>query len=198
MSSRRRVLATFVVVTVAATVGLVSRVVACVALASLELMPAVANAGQQVQFRGEYYSDSSDVVLRWGAVDGPEVARVAPAQLVDFGHGYWRAIEGTFTVPGDVAGGAHVVVATQEDSPGKPTWGTPARAALAIVDEHRPGTDAAPLQRSPTSLAPRLASLRSEPANSAPARLVVAGGAAAVISFALLHVVATRRGGKAG
>lgn len=109
-----------------------SSALACVALASLDVTPYVVQPGQEVEFSGSYYHEAAPVVLRWGATDGPVVATVPVEALVDFRHGHWRNMSGRFTVPADAAAGSHLVVATQDASPGRPVWGVPSRAVIQV------------------------------------------------------------------
>lgn len=120
-------------------------------MATLQLTPSAVEPGQRVEFEGSYYHDGTPVILRWDSVDGPEVATVSPAEMIDFSHGYWRSISGNFTVPADAPPGAHVVVATQEETPGRPTWGVPSRAVVQVGGAGPP-TEKSPADESPARI----------------------------------------------
>lgn len=119
------------------------------ALASLELGADSAVPGEAVSFHGRYYNDAQPVILRLGSLDGPVLATVPPDGLVDFRHSFWREITGSFALPAEVQPGTHIVLATQEDAAGKPTWGVPARASINVAGQGGP-TAALPPTRSPT------------------------------------------------
>lgn len=105
---------------------------ACVAMASLEVAPAVVEPGQEVAFRGAFFHDLAPVILRWESLDGPVLATVPPETLIDAGHGSWREMEGSFSIPANAATGERVVIATQDYAPGRSTWGVPARAVVRV------------------------------------------------------------------
>lgn len=154
----------------------------CVAMASLDLSALVVKPGQEVRFAGSFYHDSAPVVLRWDSVDGPVLATVATQSLIDFGHGHWRSIEGRFTVPENASPGAHVIVATQHGAPTRPTWGVPARAAVAVEGP----TPQAP-RNPPGEAPPRLSDLRfarDGGGAAAPAAAVGLGGCALTVAAA--------------
>lgn len=110
----------------------------CVAMGSLTVTPSVVQPGQQVQFSGAYYHDAAPVLLHWDSLEAPAFASVGPGSLIDFGHGYWRTIDGRFDIPSDATLGAHVVIATQEGVPGRPIWGVPARAVVQVGEPGPP------------------------------------------------------------
>ena len=153
-------------------------------LATLEVSTHRVRPGDEVSFRGWYYNDVKPVVIRWNALDGPVLATVTPDT---FGvvHNHFRSIAGTLRIPPDARPGTHVLVATQEfASPGKITWGVPARTEIHVGDVG--ASDFGTLRR-PGAVAS--ASLPSGPA------LVAAGAVGAAIAGIVvwLAVVARRR-----
>lgn len=116
----------------------------CVAMATLDLKSSLVEPDQRVEFEGSYYHDGMPVVLRWDSLDGPPLATVSPAEMIDFHHAYWRSITGTFTVPAYATPGTHVVLATQEASPGKPVWGVPSRAVVQVGRDAPPREEDSP------------------------------------------------------
>lgn len=148
-------------------------------MASLDLDVATAKPGQRVTFRGAYYNDAHPVMIRLDSVQGPVLATVAPDALVDFGHSFWREITGSFVVPAEATPGSHIVLATQEDAQGKPTWGVPARAPIEVV-----GADGAIVaQPTPAEMdeVTRLNQLRVQGAQEKVVLLFLLGGAGAVV-----------------
>ncbi|HVE47972.1 MAG TPA: hypothetical protein VNA57_14645 [Acidimicrobiales bacterium] len=172
----------------AALVSVASAGWGCVAMATLDLTPAVVEPGQRLDFEGSYYHDATPVILRWDSVDGPPLATVLPAEMIDFHHAYWRSITGTLTVPADAPPGPHVVLATQEASAGRPVWGVPSRALVQV------GGEAPPREKLPTDgSVGRLSTIQIK-AHGGPAWVpVVAVGAASAMVGGVGAGVAGRR-----
>lgn len=86
-------------------------------------------AGDEVAVSGFSYTETA--VVRFGAVDGPLLARLEPTENED--------IEGTVRIPPDTAPGRYILFAMHEDSAGEPAR-FPGRAAVTVV-----GAGGAPL-----------------------------------------------------
>ena len=87
----------------------------------LEVNPQHATSGQEVTVSG--YSYTKTAVVRFGALDGPVLARLEPTSNND--------IRGIVRIPGDARPGRHVLFAMHEDENGKPTR-FPGRAAIVV------------------------------------------------------------------
>lgn len=80
-------------------------------------------AGGEVTVRGFSYTD--EVTIRFGALDGPVLARLEPDANED--------IEGVVRIPADAPAGRHILFAFQEDASGRIAR-IPARAAVLVGD----------------------------------------------------------------
>jgi len=87
----------------------------------LEVNPQQATSGQEVTVSG--YSYTKTAVVRFGALDGPVLARLEPTPNND--------IRGIVRIPADARLGRHVLFAMHEDENGKPTR-FPGRAAIVV------------------------------------------------------------------
>jgi hypothetical protein len=104
---------------------------ACTNLATLNLSSSAGKPGDTVTVTGSSFRvDAKDVtasfpvVLHWNGVDGAVLGQVQPDKAGN--------ISATFTVP-DGQPGYYVLVATQRDTKGADTYGTPARASYQIL-----------------------------------------------------------------
>lgn len=102
---------------------------ACTNLATLNLSSATGQAGDTITVTGSSFAvasegESQPVVLNWNGADGTELASTTPD---DAGN-----ISATFEVP-DGQPGYYVILASQVDEEGEPTYGTPARASFQIL-----------------------------------------------------------------
>lgn len=88
----------------------------------LTVRPSVAAPGDEVTVSGFSYTKTA--VVRFGAVDGPELARLEPNANND--------ISGTVRIPADARPGRHVLFAMHQDDQGRPTR-FPGRAALVVA-----------------------------------------------------------------
>lgn len=86
-------------------------------------------AGDEVAVSGFSYTETA--VVRFGAVDGPLLARLEPTDNED--------IEGTVRIPPDTAPGRYILFAMHEDAAGEPAR-FPGQAAVTVV-----GAGGAPL-----------------------------------------------------
>ncbi|MGH9266669.1 MAG: hypothetical protein ACRD0D_00655, partial [Acidimicrobiales bacterium] len=87
---------------------------ACVPLATFNLTPGQARAGETVTLSGGPYNDNP-VVVRFGALDGPVLGTFTPQG--------GRIDGATVTIPAATPAGDHVLVATQDAAAGRTTWG---------------------------------------------------------------------------
>lgn len=87
----------------------------------LEVSPQQATSGQDVIVSGFSYTKTA--VIRFGALDGPVLARLEPTANND--------IRGVVRIPPDVRPGRYVLYAMHENEQGKPTR-FPGRAALVV------------------------------------------------------------------
>ena len=87
----------------------------------LEVRPQQATSGQEVTVSGFSYTKTA--VVRFGALDGPVLARLEPTSNND--------ISGVVRIPPDAPPGRHILFAMHEDDKGKPTR-FPGRAAITI------------------------------------------------------------------
>lgn len=116
---------------------------ACTAMATLEFDQAAPGPGDEVSGSGKGFQAShgqtqtQDVVLRFDARDGPELAQVTA--------GADGTIDFSFEVPDDAAPGHHVIVATQRDAEGTPVYGTPARQSLEVAGSASSASASAPV-----------------------------------------------------
>ncbi len=147
----------------------------------LAVEPQQASAGDEVIVSGFSYTKTA--VVRFGALDGPVLARLDPNSNND--------IRGTVRIPPETKPGRYVLFAMHEDEQGKPTR-FPGRAAVVVAGPGGP----------PVSLAtglevePRPAGVLERPSTSAEELALVAaaaGGAGTVLAGAVLIVGAARR-----
>ncbi|MGH9277117.1 MAG: hypothetical protein ACRD12_03270 [Acidimicrobiales bacterium] len=101
----------------------------------LMVQPQLAAPGTDVTVSGFSYTKTA--VVRFGAVDGPELARLEPTSNND--------ISGTVRIPPGTPAGRYVLFAMHQDERGKPTR-FPGRAAILVA-----GPGGAPLV-APTGL----------------------------------------------
>ena len=87
----------------------------------LEVSPQQATSGQEVTVSGFSYTKTA--VVRFGALDGPVLARLDPTSNND--------IRGVVRIPPDTLPGRHILFAMHEDDKGKPTR-FPGRAAIIV------------------------------------------------------------------
>lgn len=87
----------------------------------LEVSPQHATSGQEVTVSGFSYTKTA--VVRFGALDGPVLARLEPTSNND--------IRGVVRIPPDTPPGRHILFAMHEDDKGKPTR-FPGRAAIIV------------------------------------------------------------------
>lgn len=87
----------------------------------LEVSPRQATSGQEVTVAGFSYTKTA--VVRFGALDGPVLARLEPTSNND--------IRGVVRIPPDAQPGRHILYAMHEDDKGKPTR-FPGRAAIIV------------------------------------------------------------------
>lgn len=87
----------------------------------LEVSPRQATSGQEVTVSGFSYTKTA--VVRFGALDGQVLARLAPTPNND--------IRGVVRIPMDAPPGRHILFAMHEDDQGKPTR-FPGRAAIIV------------------------------------------------------------------
>jgi hypothetical protein len=87
----------------------------------LAVSPQQATSGQEVVVSGFSYTKTA--VVRFGALDGPVLARLDPTPNND--------IRGVVRIPAETKPGRHVLYAMHEDEQGKPTR-FPGRAALVV------------------------------------------------------------------
>jgi hypothetical protein len=158
---------------------------ACVPFASLRATPTQVEPGQEVTLIGSQFRPTTPVVIRLDTLDGPELARIT----VDSPKGpFFRS---TIVIPGDVAPGDHVLVATQETPEWSgPPWGVPARTVITVGGgPHRAIAD-------PPDV-PRTADLSRDSVSAGSALLVALGMAvAAVLAFGGVAVLVSRRSGR--
>jgi hypothetical protein len=88
----------------------------------LEVRPGQAAAGEEVTVSGFSYTRTATV--RFGAIDGPVLARLDPTANND--------ITGTVRIPADARPGRHVIYAMHEDAAGRVTR-FPGRAAVVVT-----------------------------------------------------------------
>lgn len=118
--------------TLLVVVGLLAMQAAALArhnFSMLQADPQEVTAGEQVRVSGFSYTETA--VVRFGAVDGPMLARLEPTDNED--------IEGTVRIPGDTEPGRYVLFAMHEDAAGQPAR-FPGQAAVTVV-----GAGGAPL-----------------------------------------------------
>ena len=87
----------------------------------LEVTPQQATSGQEVTLSGFSYTKTA--VVRFGALDGPVLARLEPTSNND--------ISGVVRIPPDAKPGRYILFAMHEDDKGKPTR-FPGRAAITV------------------------------------------------------------------
>lgn len=87
----------------------------------LEVSPRQATSGQEVTVSGFSYTKTA--VVRFGALDGPVLARLDPTSNNDIG--------GVVRIPPDTPPGRYILYAMHEDDRGKPTR-FPGRAAIIV------------------------------------------------------------------
>lgn len=87
----------------------------------LAVAPQAAAAGDEVTVFGFSYTKTA--VVRFGALDGPVLARLEPTSNND--------IRGTVRIPPETRPGRHVLFAMHQDEQGKPTR-FPGRAAIVV------------------------------------------------------------------
>lgn len=87
----------------------------------LEVSPRQATSGQEVTVSGFSYTKTA--VVRFGALDGPVLARLDPTSNND--------ISGVVRIPPDTPPGRHILFAMHEDDNGKATR-FPGRAAIIV------------------------------------------------------------------
>lgn len=87
----------------------------------LEVSPQQATSDQEVTVSGFSYTKTA--VVRFGALDGPVLARLEPTSNND--------IRGVVRIPPDAPPGRHILFAMHEDDKGKPTR-FPGRAAIIV------------------------------------------------------------------
>ena len=87
----------------------------------LEVSPQQVTSGQEVNVSGFSYTKTA--VVRFGALDGPVLARLDPTSNND--------ISGVVRIPPDTPPGRHILFAMHEDDKGKPTR-FPGRAAIIV------------------------------------------------------------------
>ena len=87
----------------------------------LDVSPRQATSGQEVTVSGFSYTKTA--VVRFGALDGPVLARLEPTSNND--------ISGVVRIPPDTPPGRHMLFAMHEDEKGKPTR-FPGRAAIIV------------------------------------------------------------------
>lgn len=87
----------------------------------LEVSPQQATSGQEVTVSGFSYTKTA--VVRFGALDGPVLARLEPTSNND--------IRGVVRIPPEAPPGRHVLFAMHENDNGKPTR-FPGRAAIIV------------------------------------------------------------------
>ena len=88
----------------------------------LAVTPQHAAAGDEVTLSG--YSYTKTAVVRFGALDGPVLARLEPDSNND--------IRGTVRIPPETRPGRHILFAMHQDEQGKPTR-FPGRAAIVVA-----------------------------------------------------------------
>lgn len=120
---RRRVAALGAVAVVGSTLMLLSGPPAAARhnFSMLTVRPQLAAAGDEVTVSGFSYTKTA--VVRFGGVDGPELARLEPTPNND--------ISGTVRIPPDTPPGRHVLFAMHQDEAGRPTR-FPGRAAIVV------------------------------------------------------------------
>lgn len=132
---------------VTAAVSLAATAYACTALATLSAPPMAPPAGT-VAVTGTSFAPTGagPVLIHWNGVSGPVVGRAVPDAK--------GAITASVAVPKTAAAGQYVLVATQEKA-GKPVYGTPARASLAVTapDGTAPASPTAVTRTQPSSTA---------------------------------------------
>ena len=87
----------------------------------LEVSPQQTTSGQEVTVSGFSYTKTA--VVRFGAVNGPVLARLEPTANND--------IRGVVRIPPEAPPGRHILFAMHEDDKGKPTR-FPGRAAIIV------------------------------------------------------------------
>lgn len=87
----------------------------------LEVSPRQATSGQEVTVSGFSYTKTA--VVRFGALDGPVLARLEPTSNND--------ISGVVRIPPDTRPGRYILFAMHEDDQGQPTR-FPGRAAIIV------------------------------------------------------------------
>lgn len=87
----------------------------------LEVSPQQTTSGQEVTVAGFSYTKTA--VVRFGALDGPVLARLEPTSNND--------IRGVVRIPPEAPPGRHILFAMHEDDKGKPTR-FPGRAAIIV------------------------------------------------------------------
>lgn len=87
----------------------------------LEVSPQQTTSGQEVTVAGFSYTKTA--VVRFGALDGPVLARLEPTSNND--------IRGVVRIPPEAPPGRHILFAMHEDDKGKPTR-FPGRAAVIV------------------------------------------------------------------
>ncbi|MGI8808432.1 MAG: hypothetical protein ACR2KK_11410 [Acidimicrobiales bacterium] len=87
----------------------------------LEVSPQQTTSGQEVTVAGFSYTKTA--VVRFGALDGPVLARLEPTSNND--------IRGVVRIPPETPPGRHILFAMHEDDKGKPTR-FPGRAAINV------------------------------------------------------------------
>lgn len=111
-------------------VGLVGSVIGLVSISPanarhnfsmLAATPEQAAAGDEITVSGFSYTKTA--VVRFGALDGPVLARLEPTANND--------IRGTVRIPPETPPGRHVLFAMHQDEQGKPTR-FPGRAAIVV------------------------------------------------------------------
>ena len=88
----------------------------------LQVNPQQATSGQEVTVSGFSYTKTA--VVRFGALDGPVLARLDPTSNNDIG--------GVVRIPPDTPPGRHILFAMHEDDKGKPAR-FPGRAAIIVT-----------------------------------------------------------------
>lgn len=151
----------------------------------LEVSPQQTTSGQDVTVSG--YSYPKTAVVRFGALDGPVLARLEPTSNND--------IRGIVRIPPDTPPGRHILFAMHEDDKGKPTR-FPGRAAIIVSG---PGGPPAGISEA-LSLEPRPIGVLERDSASRGDLLVVAAataGAGSLLAGTYLVLLVRRRNAKA-
>lgn len=114
---------------------------ACVPVATLNVSPGQARAGQEVTLTGNFYN-SKPVVVRFNALDGPVVGTIQPIPQPG---GTSSVLNGRVAIPADAKPGNYTLIAFQEADVGRTTWGIPSRVLVTVVGDGGAPVSVAPM-----------------------------------------------------